>query len=337
MKKTLLTMIAVLGSSVANATDWANLINIAPTLQTENIAFDTKKQVTADVVKIPSGQYRLVSFTSFAANKKIIVSVDAPSYTVVGELCRDSVHFNKPFKAQLIITTNPLVTNDKPLMAAPTLDIFENRPVFSPAKVTFEKKTIGWTQMDYDSMAQAKGRQLVDYYADLINAQLQQAGDNIMVMDLSKLNAFACDLMTDRMEFRVTREVEYEAGLPKKQNWLGLDQFADIFHGFWRMQPRVVSPSLSVTQNSLAEAVALGIAAAPKVTADELSSPARIQKLLAAVKAEVRGATTEQKPLMKSTDISDNWSMNTEFAQPASPVKQEMTIISGPVYVDFKE
>lgn len=325
-------------SSAAFATDWQNLINIAPTLKKETINLDNTGHIKAEVVKLPSGQYRFLGFTSFLAAKKPVITLTAKSGTDLNELCQNSVMFDKPFKAQLTVQTNPLLTNSRPLFG-PDINSFENPVTIGPAKIAFEKKTTVWTLHDYDAIAKSKGRLLTDYYEEIMNAELLQSSDGVLRMDLSSMNAFACDLMQGKLVFSVTRTAEYEPGLPTRQTWLGLDQFTSIFQTFWKLQTQVTDARFTPRQNELAEAIALGVAARNTVAGEEiLKSPDRLQKFLSSVKQDVRGLNSTQKTAVRTSEVTDNWLINSEYTKPATAsTKRPLTVGDDAVFVKYED
>lgn len=335
--KTTLLISTMLVSSAAFATDWQTLINLAPNLKKETIALDSGGYIKADAVKLPSGQYRFLGFNTFLAAKRPVLTVEADGKDT-NDLCQNAVFLDKKFKAQLVVQTNPLITNNKPLFG-PDMNSFENPVTIGPAKITFDKKGAFWSVNDVDVISKSKGRLLTDYYEEIMSAQLQQSADGVLRMDLSKMNAFACDLMQGKLVFSVTRTAEYEPGMPSKETWLALDQFTSIFQSFWKLQPQVVDTRLSQNQNELAEAVTLGVVARSKVAVEEiLKSPARLQKFLASVKMDTKGLNPIQKAAVRSTEVTDNWMQNTEFTKPAAAtVKQNLTIGSDPVYSNFED
>lgn len=339
MKKTILFS-TLLASSVALATDWPTLITLAPTLQKETINLDTKGLIKADVAKLPSGKYRFLGFSSFLSEKKPIVTIEADPDTNLKELCQDSVFFDKKkFKAQLTIQTNPMATNDRPMFGAVDLNDFDNPVTVGAAKISFSKKSAAWSLHDVEAMDKSKGRQVSDYYEELLNAQLQQSSNGVVRMDLSKMNAFACDLAQGFLVLSVTRTADYEAGLPMKENWVGLEQYTTIFKGFWSLQPQVVDARLPKQQNDLAEAVALGVAARrTDVTEELLKSPARLQKFMASVKADARGLNQTQKAAIRTTEITGNWMMNSEYTKPATTsVKQNLVVSEEPAFTKLED
>lgn len=336
--KTTLLISTLLVSSAAFATDWQNLINLAPGLKKETMTLDSNGYIKADVVKLPSGKYRFVGFNSFLAAKKPVLTVEADTGTDLNELCQNAVFLDQPFKAQLTVQTNPLVTNKRPLFS-PDMNSFENPVTIGAAKITFDKKGAFWSTNDYEAISKSKGRLLTDYYEEIMNAQLQQSSDGVLRMDLSKMNAFACDLMQGKLVFSVSRSAEFEPGLPSKETWLPLDQYTSIFQTFWKMQPSVVDARSTPKDNELAEAITLGVVARSKVAGEEiLKSPSRLQKFLASVKLDSKGLNPVQKAAIRSTEVTDNWMLNTEFTKPVNPtVKQNMTVGSDAVFVKFED
>lgn len=336
--KTTLFLTTLLVSSAALATDWQTLINLAPNLKKETITLDSNGYIKADVAKLPSGQYRFIGFNSFLVSKKPVLTVEAAPGTDTNELCQNAVFLEKPFKARLVVQTNPLVANSN-LLFGPDMNSFENPVTIGPAKITFDKKGAVWSLNDYEAISKSKGRLLTDYYEEIMNAQLQQSVDGVLRMDLSKMNAFACDLMQGKLVFSVNRTAEFEPGLPSKETWLALDQYTSIFQSFWKVQPSIIDARLNPTQNELAEAVALGVVARSKVAGEEiLKSASRLQKFLASVKMETKGLSATQKSAIRSTEVTDNWMLNTEFTKPATAtVKQNLTVGNDAVYLKYED
>lgn len=259
--------------------------------------------------------------------------------TNLNELCQGAVLYGKKFKAHLLIQTNPLLTNSK-TQEIEKLDLnsFENTIALGPAILTFEKKQIGWTQYDYESISKSNGRPLTDYYEELISAQLLKSGQGASYIDLSNMNALACDLMQGRLVFSINRSINYEPGLPDKKTWLELNQYTSVYQSFWKLHPQITNLSLSPRQVEIAEALALGMSINSKGLSDEiLKSSERIQKLLFSVKLDNKGLDSRQKSNVRSDDVIDQWMMTAEFTKPVSAlIKQDLTIGSDAVIVKYE-
>lgn len=328
----------ILAGSVAFATDWPSLISLAPNLKVEKMSLDTKGLVEVEYVKLPSGQMRFVGFNSFSVPKKPVITVKADTPEHLGKFCQQAVRFGKPFKAELVVITDPLAT-DYRAENTPNLSSFQNPVKVSAPKITFFEKNPVWTTLDREAIRNSTGRPLTDYYEELLNEKLQQSADGVLRLDLSNRNELACDLMQGYLKFKINRTVQYEPGMPSKDTWLPLDTFTEVFQNFWRVQPSVVDARLTPTQNDLAEAVALGIAASKTLApSDLMKSPGRIQSFLSSLKAEVRGLNATQKAAVRSTEVIDQWSMNTEFVKPSVETRSQNLVVGNfPVFVKFEK
>lgn len=327
MKKTVFTYI-LLASSISMATDWSDLIFQAPHAKKETINIDKKGLIQAVVARLPDGKSRIISFTSFSSEKNPVLNLGFAADDELNEKCEKALRLNKPFKAQLTIQTNPLATNSFPLFGSPAKS-FENPFRVGFGKVIFGKQMPHWSRYDQNALKNAQGRQIADYYEDLLNEKIEQSSDGVVQLDLSNMNGLACDLASGNMTFLVTRDLEYEAGLPVKESWLGLEQYASIFQSFWKTQPRIVDSKQTTQQNEIAEALLLGMATS-KANVDEslLKSPYRIQRFLASVKSEVKGLNATQKASVKSSEVADNWMMNVEYKAPEKLITQQTVLVS---------
>lgn len=331
-----LLSILLLTSSSAYATDWNKLIELAPSAKKERVQLDEKGYVTANVVKLPSGKLRFLGFNNFGIINKPVIVVEAKTQDL-DDLCLGGVHLNEPFKAKLTmqvnaaagLTTGFLGTGSK-------LDEFDNPVKVGKPVLSFSKSRPKWTMYDMEAMKNTKGT-LGDYYLGLLNDQLLRSDGNTLTMDLSKLNAFACDLMAGNMTIQVNQSVEAEAGMPAEKSWLELEQYAAIYRKFWNYQPLIINPSQTALQNQLAEAVALGVSIGSTLPAAEvLKSAPRVQKFLFSVKSDVRNLAPVQKASVAASEVMQAWNMNTEFVIPENLVhRQTRTVLDDAVFVKF--
>lgn len=337
-------------NSIAFATDWNHLIDLAPNLKKEVLSLDKNCLIKAEVVKLPNGKYRIIEFKSFLASKKPTIVISAKADSDLNDLCRSSVLLKNQFKAQLIIQTNPLktnpilntlVSNNNDIINEKEISIInqiENSIEFGSPQISFDKKQVGWIQYDYDAISKSKGRLITDYYEEILNSELQKSDDGVFYYDLTNRNALACDLMQGRLTFTVSRSAEYELGLPARKTWLDLDQYTSVYQNFWKLQPLILDLKLSSKQTEIADALSLGLSINSNVESDEiLKTPNRLQKLLSSLKSDIKNLSPKQKAEVYSRDLIGNWMLNDEYTKPAiTTIKQNLIIGNESIFVKYE-
>ncbi|WP_413290453.1 hypothetical protein [Bdellovibrio sp. HCB337] len=334
LQKTCAPLALFLISHSAMATDWNQLIAVAPTLTTERVSLDTNGLVSADVAKLPNGKYRLIEFQSFSARLKPVLAIAVPKGLKLEELCTIDTFFDKrnAFNAKLTFTVNPALANEGSLLANSGIS-FEN--VFTLVPQIYISKYGFHFSATVPGVPHGQ-QKMGEYFSEFLQSHALKTKDGTVTIDLSEMNGFACDLMNGSVSFVVSGKLTYEAGLPKVSDWLGAELYEYIFLSYWKSQPSFVKTVTATDTHTEDEAFNLGISSGlpREVSGYILNTPEKLQKLMKSLKKDLESVTPEQKAQLKFDDLQNNWSMTLLYSAPKDlQQSQSLKISVDPVVV----
>lgn len=336
MKTKSLFLSTMLLAFSAHATDWNQLFELAPSAQTEIIQLDERGNVTARVVKMPSGKMRFIDFGNFQVESKPTIQIESKE-TDLQVLCQFGVVLDKPFRAKLTMPVNAAASLSTGFLGKGSkLDNFDNPVKVEKPIISVAKNRARWAFYDKEVMKNSPGS-IGDYYLSILNEQLEKSDGNTITLDLTKHNAMACDMLFGNIVFEVSQTYEFEKGMPAQKMWLGRDQFTAIYRKFWTNQPILTNNRQTTVQNQVAEGIALGVSIGLTLKDDsELKSASRVQKLLTSVKNNIRNLDLAQKVTARSEELHEAWISNVEYSIPESLIsRNKRTVLDAPADVKF--